>query len=361
MRKWGVILTVILLSFIAFSGCGTKPETPSKVQAKSSSRTVTIGHIAMNGSSPQALINREKKLFEKAFQEAGYKGVEWVITRGRDNVGPMMEEGKFDFVYTPINNFTAYFTETSQFAAGDNYRIIAGSLATPEGSILLVNKGISDISDLDGKVIGIVNNSYSTEMLFNLQLADAGLATDTVGGTVHIEFQDYLVKFYEAFEQGKFDGIIIRRSEEKRLLERFPNAKRLFSLNDGNKAGALIPSVWLYGRADVLENEPELVNLMLKTHIEATAVAEKNKDMLPRLAEDTMDYYYKEIIKAEGYEKDPIEDMIKEWERFHITYDPNAEYAQKLHKFIVDAGYTDKPLEKFANFAPLKAILEKQQ
>lgn len=360
MRKWGAVLTVILLSLIIFTGCGTKPEArPEAIDP--STKTVTIGHIAMSASSPQALINREMKLFEKAFQQAGYKGVEWVITRGRDNVGPMMEEGKFDFLYAPINNFTAYFTETSQFAAGDNYRIIAGSMATPEGSILLVNKNISDIKDLNNKVIGIVNNSYSTEMLFNLQLAGAGLATDTVGGTVRVEFQDYLIKFYEAFEEGKFDGIIVRRNEEQKLLERFPNAKRLLSLNDGNKAGELIPNVWLYSRVDILEKQPELVNLMLKTHIEATAVAEKNRDMLPRLAEDTIDYYYTEIINAQDYEKTPIEDMIKEWERFHITYDPNTEYAQKLHKFISDAGYTDKPFEKFADFAPLNTIVAAQQ
>ena len=360
MRKWVIFISGILLSLMVFTGCGTDSQDQPK-SVDSSSRTVTIGHIAMTGSSPQALINREKKIFDTAFQEAGYQNVEWVITRGRDNVGPMMEEGKFDFVYTPINNFTAYFTETSQFAGGDNYRLIAGSMATPDGSFLLVNEDISGISDLDGKVIGIVNNSYSAEMLLNLHLADAGLATDTVGGTVRIEFKDYLGKYYDAFEEGEYDGIIVWKSEEDRLLERFPKAKKLLSLTDGNKAGELIPNVWLFGRADVLENEPELVNLMLETHIEATELAKNNKDMLPRLAQDTMNYYYKEIIGAEGYEATPIDDIRERWESYQFTYDPNVEYAKSLHKFVVDADYTDKPFEKYANLAPLNAILAKQQ
>ena len=303
--------------------------------------------------------SREQKQFENAFTGAGYDGVEWVITRGRDNVGPLMEEGIFHFLYTPINNYTAYFTETSQFAAGDNYKIIAGSVAVPEGSALLVHESISDLSDLDGKVIGIANNSYSHEMMLNLQLAKLGLSTVTVGGTVQIEFQDYLIKFYEAFEQGAFDGIIVRRSEEKRLLEKYSFAKKLIGLNDDNLVGELIPSVWLYARTDVLENWPEMVNLMLETHIEATAAAEANRDILPRLADETLDYYYYEIIGAQMYEKTPMEDMVSEWSRLHITYDPKPEFAKKLHQFIFDSGYTDKSYAEFADFGPLNAILAK--
>ena len=53
--------------------------------------------------------------------------------------------------------------------------------------------------------------------------------------------------------------------------------------------------------------------------------------------------------------------MVKAWEGLHITYDPNAEYAQKLHQYISDAGYTDKPFEEFADFSPLNAILAEQQ
>lgn len=355
MKKLAVILLLFLLISIA-SGCTKKQEEANVVPDPP--ETITIGYIAMAGSSPQALINREKKIFEQVFQEAGYN-IEWVITRGRDNVGPMMEEGKFEFLYTPINNFTAYFTETSEFAAGDNYRIIAGSAAVEEGSVLLVNDSITDIGDLDGKVIGIVNNSYSHEMMLNLQLDKVGLATETVGGTVQIQFQDYLIKFYEMFEQGEFDGIIIRRREEKNLRDRFPNTKRLLGLNDNQIVGELIPSVWLYARTDVLQNWPDLVNLMLETHIEATAMAEENRDKLPQLADETLDYYYYEIIGAQSYEKTPLEEIVKDWERIHITYDPNADFAQRLHKFIFDSGYTDKPYDEFADFKPLNAILKK--
>lgn len=357
MRRLFLILMFFLLSMTAVTGCGQK-EVETKIIPEAP-EVITIGHIAMTASSPQALISREQKQFENAFIGAGYDGVDWVITRGRDNVGPLMEEGLFHFLYTPINNYTAYFTETSQFAAGDNYRIIAGSVAVPEGSVLLVNESISDLRDLDGKVIGIANNSYSHEMFLNLQLEKVGLSTETVGGTVRIEFQDYLIKFYEMFEQGEFDGIIIRRNEEKRLLERFPTAKKLLGLNDDKLVGELIPSVWLYARTDVLENWPELVDLMLKTHIEATAAAEENRDLLPRLADETIDYYYYNVIGAQMYEKTPMEDMISEWSRLHITYDPNAEFVQQLHKFIFDAGYTDKPYAEFADFAPLNAILAK--
>jgi ABC-type nitrate/sulfonate/bicarbonate transport system substrate-binding protein len=359
MKKITAILTLLLLSVSLLAGCGRPPEdTISPNTGLEPPETITIGYIAMTGSSPQALINREKKLFEKAFGDAGYQ-VEWVITRGRDNVGPLMEEGKFHFLYTPINNYTAYFTETSQFAAGNNYRIIAGSQAVREGSILLVNESISELKDLDGKTIGIVNNSYSHEMFLNLQLAKAGLSTETVGGSVKIQFQDYLMEFYEMFKNGEFDGIIARRREEENLSEQFPNAKKLLGLNDGNVAGELIPSVWLYARTDVLENWPDLVNIMLTTHIEATAVAEENREDLPRLAVDTTDYYYYEIVGASSYEQSPMEEIISEWERYHITYDPNEDFVQKLYTFIFDSGYTDKPYAEFADFRPLNTILGK--
>lgn len=357
MKRLGLILIVLLLTMISVTGCGQKEEETKIIPEPP--EVITIGHIAMSGSSPQALISREQKQFENAFTGAGYDGVEWVITRGRDNVGPLMEEGKFHFLYTPINNYTAYFTETSQFAGGDNYKIIAGSIAVPESSVLLVNESISDLSDLDGKVIGIANNSYSHEMMLNLQLAKVGLSTVSVGGTVQIEFQDYLIKFYEEFEQGAFDGIIVRRNEEKRLLEKYPFTKKLIGLNDDNLVGELIPHAWLYARTDVLENWPELVDLMLETHIEATAAAEANKDILPRLADEVLDYYYYEIIGAQMYEKTPMEDLVSEWNRLHITYDPKPEFTQKLYQFIFDSGYTDKSYAEFADFGPLNAILAK--
>ncbi len=365
MKKLAAILTPLFLFFLILSGslltgCGS--ETKNTISSNTDlepPKKITIGYIAMTRSSPQALINREKELFEKAFGDAGYE-VEWVITRGRDNVGPLMEEGKFHFLYTPINNFTAYFTETSQFAAGDNYRIIAGSQAVPEGSILLVNESISELKDLDGKVIGIVNNSYSHEMLLNLQLSKAGLATETVGGTVKVKFQDYLAEFYELFRNGEFDAIIARDTEEPNLSKRFPRAKKLLSLNDGKAAGVTIPSAWLYARTDVLENWPDLIEIMLKTHIEATAVAEENKKDLPRLAADTLDYYYREIVGAVDYEKTPIEEITRQWDEIHITYDPDEEFVKNLYTFISDAGYTNKPYEEFADFRPLKAVLEKK-
>jgi len=176
---------------------------------------------------------------------------------------------------------------------------------------------------------------------------------------VKIEFQDYLIKFYESFENGAFDGIIVRRSEEKKLLERFPTAKKLLGLNDNFLAGETIPTVWLYARTDVLENWPELVDLMLTTHIRATAIAEENRDNLPRLADETLDYYYYELLKAQSYEKTPLEEMADEWKRFTITYDPNAEFTQKLHQFIYDSGYTNKPYAEFADFSPLNSVLAK--
>ena len=362
-KKIGILVLlmscILILSTTILTGCGgqTKDAVSPNTDLEPP-KTITIGYIAMTRSSPQALINRDKKLFEKAFGDAGYD-VEWVITRGRDNVGPLMEEGKFHFLYTPINNFTAYFTETSQFAAGNNYRIIAGSQAVPEGSILLAGENISELKDLDGKVIGIVNNSYSHEMLLNLQLAKAGLATETVGGSVKVRFQDYLTEFYEMFRNGEFDAIIARDTEEPNLPERFPNAKKLLALNDGSAAGDTIPSSWLYARSDVLENWPDLVNIMLKTHLELTAAAEENRKDLPRLASDTLDYYYYDIVGAKGYEQTPMDEIAGQWDEIDITYDPNEEFVKNLHTFIFDAGYTDKPYDEFADFRPLNAILEK--
>lgn len=349
MKKW-FILFVILLFFI--SGCtGATQPTPEPL------KPVTIGYIAMSVASPQALISRELQLFENAFTEKGYE-ITWKLASGRDAVVPMMMAGDFDFLYTPANNFITYFTETSaEFGGGDNYRLIAGSTKRGNNTFLLVNENIASKEDLAGKVVGIANQSYIEEMMLDMQLEKVGLQLGTGANDVRIEYQDRVNLLYDRFESGDFDAIVIRSDLKAATLERFPQSRVLVALNEGEVVGPTLPHTWLYARYDVLQNNPELVQLMLTTHIQATEKATTMKAELPRLALDAMRYHREQILKQENPELDSIEDIENQWRQVNPTYNPNKNFTQMIYDFVVEMGYTDKAFTQFADFAPLNEAL----
>jgi len=348
LKKIPVFFVFLTLLFLII-GCTPQPPAPLK--------TVTVGYIAMEAASPQVLIGREQKIFEEAFTQKGYR-INWVPTRGRQGVVPPMMKGEFDFLYSPANNFITYFAETSEFGGGDNYRLIAGSTERPNNTFLLVNENITTKEDLQNKVVGIANQSYIEEMMLDLQLAKAGIQLGTQDGDVRIEYQDYVHLLYERFQKGEFSAIVIRQDLKDGVLARFPNARILFALNEGEVAGNVIPHTWLKVRYDILENNPELVSLMLSTHVKATNKAIESREDLPRLAQDAMRHHREEVLKLSDPEVPDIQFIANQWRNTSPTYTPHPNFAKMVYAFLVKMNYTDKQFEQFVNFAPLETVLE---
>lgn len=361
----GVVLVMSLLI-----GCSNKTVTGNQaVQPKTEATntatdkdTVKFAYISMIQGSPQALINRDAKIFEEQLGKIGKK-VNFVATRSLDNIWPLMDgdTNEPDFVYIPAANFSTYITETSRFGGSNKYTIIAGS-NNADSTALFVSPKIKSLKDLDGKTVGIANLRYQDEFQFNKVLGTVGLATDFTGGTVKIAMDDIVKTAIDNFAAGKYDAIILYDPENfPVVLKKVPGSTMLTGLNPNGMFGAKQPRTWLVAKKDIIKNNPELVKTVLKAHVLATEKAMANADKIPLIARDVYLNYYKEknAEMTEILKKHTPEFYKKKWSETEITYDPNMKFIKDDFDFLNQKGLMKgKTLQDFAQIDFLNDVLK---
>lgn len=367
--KWLPLLMIIGLFVFLSMGCGSKPAANNEtakpntaaVNSSDAGNTVKFAFISMVQGSPQALINRDDKIFEQELQKVGKK-VEFVSTRSLDNIWPMMDgKNDPDFVYIPTANFSTYITETSRFGGSNKYAIIAGS-NNADSTVLFVSPKIKSLKDLDGKTVGIANQRYQDEFQLNKVLNTVGLSTDSVGGSVKVAWDDIVVKEVDNFRTGKYDAIVIYDPENfPMVLQKVPGSKMLTSLNPNGLFGSKQPRTWLIAKKDVIKNEPELVKTVLKAHILATEKALAEADKIPAIAREVyLSYYQQKKVKMdEILKKHTPEFYKKKWSETEITYDPNMKFVLDVYEFLKQKGLMkDKTKEDFVQVRYLNEVLQ---
>lgn len=340
-----VAAAVLSLCLLLSAGCSAQapsnPEPPQNSAAAKPTDTVKFAYISMIQGAPQALINREAKIFESELQKAGKKAG-WVSTRSLDNIWPMMDAARNDpdFVYIPTANFSTYVTKTSRFGGSDKYAIIAGS-NNADSTALFVGPGIKSLKDLDGKTVGIANLRYQDEFQFNKVLNSVGLSTTSVGGTVKIGWDDIVSTEIDNFSKGKYAAIILYDPENfPVVLKKAPGSRLLTTLNSKGMFGARQPRTWLVAKKELIKNDPALVKTVLKAHVLATEKALAQADRLPGIARDVYLSYYqqKNAIMTEILKKHTPEFYRKKWKETDITYDPNLKFVQDDFSFMQQEG-----------------------
>lgn len=367
--KWLPVSLIFCLLFL-LSGCSTKPSADNQVPVTNTAgaapsqanQTVKFAYISMVQGSPQALINRDDKIFEGELQKLGKK-VEFVSTRSLDNIWPMMDSDKDDpdFVYIPTANFSTYITETSRFGGSNKYAIIAGS-NNADSTALFVSPKIKSLQDLDGKTVGIANQRYQDEFQLDKVLKTAGLATTSSGGTVKIGWDDIVVKEIENFRAGKYDAIVLYDPENfPVVLKQVPGSRMLTTLNPNGMFGTRQPRTWLTAKKELIKNDPELVKAVLKAHVLATEKALAEADKIPLIAREVYLNYYKgknakmdDILK-----KHTPEFYKKKWSETEITYDPNMKFVLEDFEFLKKKGLMNgKTIEDFVQIDYLNQVLK---
>ncbi|MBU7006231.1 ABC transporter substrate-binding protein [Phosphitispora fastidiosa] len=370
------LASMVVLAIILFlnSGCGGGKDVgasnpadsgngePGTDQTYVEKATIKFAYIVMPQAAPQALINREEKIFENQLEKLG-KEVEFVSTRSLDKIWPMMDGDKDDpdFVYIPSANFATYITETSRFGGSNKYTIIAGSINT-NTTVLITRPEIKSLEDLDGKKVGLANQRYSDEYQFNEILSTAGLATKTAGGSVEVVYDDIVMKELENFGAGVYDAIIIYDPMNfENALSKVPGSKIMMSLNPDGMFGEKQPRSWLVAKKDIMKNEPELVKEVLKTHIMATDKAQEGLAKIPAVNREVFLKYFErlnadmtDILKIhtpEFYEK--------KWQEAEITYDPNMDFITGVFGFMEKKDVVKgKSLDDFVQVQFLNEVLE---
>lgn len=368
--KWLVLVMVTGLCLFVLTGCGSKPAANNEVPKSNTEAVSTAGsndivrfaYISMVQGAPQALVNRDDKIFDQELQKAGKK-VEFVSTRSLDNIWPMMDGNKNDpdFVYIPTANFSTYITETSRFGGSNKYTIIAGS-NNADSTALFVSSKIKSLKDLDGKTVGIANQRYQDEFQLNKVLNTVGLSTNSVGGSVKVAWDDIVMKEVENFGAGKYDAIVLYDPENfPMVLQKVPGSKMLTTLNPNGMFGTRQPRTWLVAKKDLLKNNPDLVKAVLKAHVLATEKALAEADKIPLIAREVYLSYYekKNAYMTDILKKHTPEFYKQKWSETEITYDPNMKFVLDVFQFMTQKGLMkDKTAEDFVQIDYLQGVLK---
>lgn len=364
-----VLLMIVGLLLFLSTGCGIKPavksDTPKPnneaVNPSGADDLVKFAYISMIQGAPQALIDRENKIFEQELQKEGKK-VEFVSTRSLNNIWPMMDSDKNDpdFVYIPTANFSTYITETSKFGGSNKYAVIAGS-NNADSTALFVSSEIKSLKDLDGKTVGIANQRYQDEFQLNKVLNTVGLSSSSVGGSVKIAWDDIVMKEIENFQAGKYDAIVIYDPENfPTVLQKVPGSKMLTTLNPNGMFGTRQPRTWLVAKKEIIKNNPELVKTVLRAHILATEKALAEADKIPLISREVyLSYYEEKNVKMDDIlKKHTPEFYKKKWSETEITYDPNMKFVLDVFQFMEQKGLMKgKTTEDFVQIDYLNEVL----
>ncbi len=369
MRKMPLVVLIVFMVILIFTGCSIKTKTDKQINAGIQNQqpgkdpnTVTFAYIAMPQTSPQALINKKFDILGTELKKLG-KTVNFVSTRSLDNIWPMMDkvQGGPEFVYIPSANFATYITETSRFGGSNNYAIIAGS-SNGNSTVLIVRPEIKSLKDLAGKKVGAANLRYSDEFQLNQVLAAQGLATKTMGGTVQTLYDDIVLTELENFKNGKYDGIVLYGPENfSAALKSVPGSKILTTLNPNGLFGKQQPRTWLVARKDLIKDNPKLVKQVLKAHLLLTEKALANAGEIPALNREQYLLYFKEknTVMDDILRKHTLEFYKKNWKEAEITYDPNMKFVTDVFNFMARKGVVKgKTIDDFVQMDLFNEVLK---
>jgi ABC-type nitrate/sulfonate/bicarbonate transport system substrate-binding protein len=214
----------------------------------------------------------------KALKGTGYKATE-LLDSGHIKVLPNLYLGYYDFAWVTLNVMTEYWSGNESmnqelWRRGDNYVVIGNSWNG--GTSLLAPRGVTDVKQLAGKTVGIMNPSFNIEALLNKKLTSVGMATSSAGGNVNIEMaspgfvMNDLLSLQESavFAWGQYAGALKAQGHHE-----------LVNWADMGY-GTDVPYQVLVVRRDILEKHPEIVQKVVQLNYDATQQALKKGDWL---------------------------------------------------------------------------------
>lgn len=358
---------LLILGTFTFYGCGAvkpgsegiKPAPAPAPAQKDQQAEVNVGFVAMTGGSPQAFINQKYSVFTDTLKPLKTT-VKYSIVHGLQEVYPLLDSGKADFIYMPQTAFTTYVTKNSRFGGGSNYVMIAGSTNINDTN-LVMRPGLNSLKDLDGKKVGIANLRYADEYQLNKILTTVGLQTKSNGGTVEVVWDDVVAKLFKNYAEKKYDAIVVfdNANNLPTVLNKVPGSKVL-SLNPDKMFGDQQPRVWLVAKKSRIKDDPELVRTFLKAHILSTDKALANRSELPVINRDMrMKWFSGKTPQDQLLAQNDIKKFQAAWKSAGVTYDPNMKYAAELVDYMVQHGYAKGlTIDNFVQIELLNQVLK---
>ncbi|MEM3915635.1 MAG: ABC transporter substrate-binding protein [Candidatus Nitrosocaldus sp.] len=291
----GLTASVIILSFIAIIIILSATEHNSSVSA---TRVIRVG-LQANLTHTPALIAKSDDAFGK---ELGMDVEYRVFKAGPDTMFALLT-GQVDIAYIgPIPAVQAHL------ASNGSVRIIAG--ATSGGAMFITREGIDTLEDLRGKRLGSPQYGNTQDVALRSYLLEHGLRLKEDMGDISI-----------INAKGTELLLLFRRDEIDGLWVPEPWASR--ALKEGGKIFLDERSIWpdgrfattvLVARSDLIDRSPDLVDRVLRIHINIIRWINEHRD-------EAMGIASREIRSITG--QSLPEDVVKSaFSSLEFTYDP---------------------------------------
>src|SRR5438067_3431051 len=262
------------------------------------------------------------------------------------NAGPAAVEaifsGALDATYVgPNPAINAY-----QKSNGQAVRIIAG--ATSGGAALVVKPSITSVADLKGKKLATPQLGNTQDVALRSWLKKQGLnTTPEGGGDVSILPQEN-AQSLETFKSGQIDGAWVPEPWTSRLVL---EGKGKVLVDEATLwANKQFLTTTLIVRTAFLEQHPDVVQNLLKAHVEATDYVNRNPAQAQQLANTAIAQITGKALSAAT--------VTAAWKNLEFTWDPLGSTLRK-EASDAEAAALLKPvnLNAIVDVGPLHAML----
>jgi NitT/TauT family transport system substrate-binding protein len=335
-RRALALVAVVLAAMAVVTSCTVAPATE---KASHGSRlALRLGYFP-NLTHATAIVGIEKGIVAKALDGTA------TLEPRTFNAGPAAVESLFsgavDATYIGPGPTTNAFVRSG----GKAVRVIAG--ATAGGAALVVKPSIRDVSGLRGKRIATPQLGNTQDIALRYWLRQHGLRTDTSGGgDVNVVPQENS-QTVQTFATGDIDGAWVPEPYVSRLVR---DGGRVLVDERTLWPGGRFVTTNLLVRTAFLEEHPDAVAALLRGHVEATDVV--NRD--PAGAQRTI----AESIGRLTGKPLPADLVAAAWKSLTFTNDPiggslleGAKHAQAVG-LLADAN-----LDGLYDLAPLNRVL----
>lgn len=339
MKKY--VLFVLLLTLF-MTGCSSpEADPPGPVP-------VRIANVIFPGGPPQGLVMLEKGILSEKFGEE-YEVVP-VKTRNIDRVSREMKNEEYDFIFAYYGTIAEYASNLSEWDDGGNFVMIA-NISNGPGNKIVAQQNITDISQLDGKSIGIFNADFAALTIVVSTLRENGLDITETGGTVTIR-RDNSGNITSELNAGTLDALMARPSFQE------PGFNTIRQPHEMAYKGAP-PYQVLMVRKGFLEEHPDAVEKLLAAHIEATEWIINNREETAEIVWNESEEFY----KAEGIEMlmPPRPAMDAAYSKMLVNVYPNTQFLQDVWSYMETYNPVKPyPLDEVFDPVPLNNVLKEK-
>lgn len=296
------------------AACGT-----GNTSGSGSASNVTIGYFP-NLDHAAGIVGKEKGFFDNELGE-DVDATFIDFPNGNDFIDAL-SAGTLDIGYVGPGPAINYFLR------GGDIVILS---AAANGATLIVARdgsGIETLEDFDGKSFCTPGNGCTHNVQLEIMLQELGLESNRLGGTVEHQSRVAPANMVAMFEQGQIDAAAAPEPWGTYLVEEL-GAKVVTEWNDVF-LGETLASVVLVTTKSYMEQQPEIVEAVLRGHIQSVAYAQEN-------TEDTLQTINDSLYNL-TQQRLPESVLENAWKRLVVTTETHADALQGW----ADASYALK-------------------